>query len=225
MAKAKQKKTQVKKKKWVDIVANKPYNNNKLGETYVVDAKDKLGTKMSISMSQVTGDKDRYNLKLKFQLTSIKEGKLRADLIGAFLLHTSTRKMVRKNRNKLDMSFSAKTKDDKNLRVKMLVVTRYKTTSVILTKLTKQVIWKVRKDIETMNYQDFLKMLLERRFQKTLGKYLSKTYPVWQCEMRYFELVDKVENEETVVMTEETGEELSEPVGAEEVADSAEAAE
>jgi ribosomal protein S3AE len=190
MAKKRTVKAVTKKKKWVTIKARKPYEGTTIGETYVVDPQNSVGTKITVSHNAVTGEHTRQNLQLKFLVSSLKDGVLQADLIGAKMLQTTLKKLVRRHRNKISLSFVVTTKDQQPIRIKILCMTRYHTTRVVLTKLYKQIVFKCRKNMEDLTYADFMQKFLVRKFHKDIAMYLKKTYPVHVVEVRSFELLN-----------------------------------
>ena len=189
-------KVQTKKKRWVAIHATGPYDGHLIGETYVSEPADKIGQKLMVSLAAMTGENNRQNLQLKFIINKVHEGALYAGLIGSHMLESTLKKLVRKNKNKLDLSFIVKTQDKQPVRVKVLCTTRNKTTGIVLTKLVKRIIYKTNKSASEQTFDQFVRSILARNFQKDLQAYLKKTYPVAVCEVRDFELLNPSELKE-----------------------------
>lgn len=182
-------KTTAKKKKWVTIKATGPYEGRTIGETYVSNAEDKMGQKLMVSHAAMTGEYNRQNLQLKFVINKVHEGSLYASFMGAKMLPTTLKKLVRKNKDKIDLSFVVKSKDKDAIRVKILATTRNKTTGVVITNLVKRIIFKTHKVCEEISFDQFSRNVLSRSFQKEIQGYLKKTYPIAVCEVRSFELL------------------------------------
>lgn len=182
-------KSSAKKKRWVTIKATGPYEGRTIGETYVSNPEDKIGEKLTISHAAMTGEYNRQNLQLKFVINKVHEGTLYASFMGARMLQTTLKKLVRKNKDKLDLSFVVKTKDNEPVRVKVLCTTRNHTTGVVITKLVKRIIYKTHKACEELTFDQFSRNVLSRSFQKEMQIYLKKTYPIAVCEVRSFELL------------------------------------
>ncbi|MBD3318864.1 hypothetical protein GF342_03055 [Candidatus Woesearchaeota archaeon] len=193
MAKKKTSKTAVKKKKWISIKARAPFEGALIGETYVSDPALQVGTKMSVSMNAMTGEHNRQNLQLKFLISEAQEGVLIADLLGAYMLQTTLKKLVRRNKDKIDVSVVVKTKEGKPVRVKVLATTRYKTTGVVLTKLVKLIMLQLKKVVGSKTFIENAQSFVSRQFSKELARYLKKTYPISMCEVRSFELLGTTE--------------------------------
>jgi len=128
-------KVKVMKKEWYPILAPKIFQNTVLGETPVFEPGQMLGKGLTMNLMNLTHDAKRQNININFEVVNVENGKAFTDVIGYSMVQSSIRRLVRKNIKKIDMSFSCKTLDNKNLQIKPLLITRSATTGSVAAKI------------------------------------------------------------------------------------------
>lgn len=172
------------KKRWVKIIATKDFNEAQIGETYVTDPKACVGKKVTCSLG-VLGIDTRQNINVTFQISNMMGDKLVANLVGYRIMPSSVKRMSRRLREKLDDSFIVLTKDGVKVRVKPILVTRFKTTSSVKKALRASARNKIALMFESVKYIDIMKDIIGHRVQKKLFDGLKKTFPLSVCEIRW----------------------------------------
>src|SRR3989338_9986981 len=117
-------KVKVAKKEWYQILAPKLFNGAVIGETLVYNPQDMLGKNVSENLMNLTNDIKRQNTKVNFEVVNVENNKAITEIIGYMIIPSSIKRLVRKNVEKMDMSFTCSTKDNKNLRIKPLIIAR-----------------------------------------------------------------------------------------------------
>ncbi|MBW3002838.1 hypothetical protein KY338_06785 [Candidatus Woesearchaeota archaeon] len=189
MAKKQVAKVVVKKKRWVPVIAPKLFNEKQIGEMHVEEPKNAVGRKLSVSMTTITGEPQKQNIMAKFLITSFAGEKLNTDMIGYRLNNAATKRLMRRNRSKIDDSIVFKTADDKKIRIKPLVVTRGRAqggTKAALRKLMKDYL---AKTIAKASFENLLREIINKKFQRALSDALRKIYPIAGSEIRNIELI------------------------------------
>lgn len=189
MAKKQAAKVVVKKKRWVPVIAPKLFNEKQIGEMHVEEPKNAVGRKLSVSMTTITGEPQKQNILAKFLISSFAGEKLMTDMIGYRLNTAATKRLMRRNRSKIIDSIVYKTADDKRIRIKPLVVTRGRAqggTKSALRKLMKDFL---AKNIAKMSFEQLMKDIINKKFQRSLADALRKLYPIAGSEIRSIELV------------------------------------
>jgi len=128
----------IKKKKWYPILANATFNNYEIGETIAESANSMIGKSVSVSLMALTQDMKTQNTKLRFKIKEAKDEKLYTDLVGYEIVTSSLKRLVHKNKDKIDDSFILTTKDNVKIRVKPFIVTKSSTNRSVLKALRKQ---------------------------------------------------------------------------------------
>jgi ribosomal protein S3AE len=179
----------VKKKRWVPLIAPKLFNERQIGEMHVEEPKNAVGRKLSVSMATITGEPQKQNIMAKFLITSFAGEKLMTEIIGYRLNTAATKRLMRRNRSKIDDSIVYKTADDKKVRVKPLIVTRGRAQGGTKSALRKQLNDFLAKNIAKMPFEQLMKDIINKKFQRSISDALKKTYPVAGSEIRNIELI------------------------------------
>jgi small subunit ribosomal protein S3Ae len=190
MAEAKETKgsKKARKKKWFSIVADKLFENAPLGESLLYSADQLNGRVISANLMTLTNDIKAQNVNVKFKINEISGDQAIGSIVSYELMPSSIRRMVRKNVERIDASFVAKTKDEKLVRIKPLLVTKTKTSVNKARLLRRQSIEYIVSQINHSTYEDFARLVLGRGIQTHLRGYLKKSFPLKACEIRSFNL-------------------------------------
>ena len=184
------------KKAWYPILAPKIFHNTLLGETYVYEPEQMVGKSITQSLMNLTRDVKRQNININFKVVGVQNGKGVTDVIGYYMAQSSIKRMIRRNIEKIVMSFPCKTSDNKNLLLKPLMITRSATTNSVATKMRKNAQEFLVKYISNITYDNFVNDLVNHNLQNSLRKVLNKIYPLRICEIKTMELVNVNKNVE-----------------------------
>lgn len=183
-------KVKIAKKEWYPIIAPKVFQNAVLGETTVYDPQQMMGKCLSINLMGLTNDAKRQNININFEVVDVQNGKGLANVVGYSMVQSSIRRMMRRNIERIDMSFSCKTSDNKDLRVKPLLITRSATIGSVVAKIRRTAQDFIAKYIGSASYDSLINDLVTQKLQTSLRKELNKIYPLRVCEIRLMEIVD-----------------------------------
>ena len=120
------------KKKWYEILASKHFHNFAIGECVAYEDKNLFGKVVNVNLGNLTRDAKLQNVRIKFKINEIKDGKAYTEVKGYELATSYIKRIVRVGRSRIDDSFLVSTKDNVKLRLKPLVLTKYKTQKNIL---------------------------------------------------------------------------------------------
>jgi len=177
------------KKKWVPIHASKHFSEQQVGESFVADEKTLLGRHVNVSLMTIIGDPQRQAVHVDFKITNIANGVAKTELVGFSYLPAAVRKFVRRRKEKIVDSFVVHSQDGVYVRIKPLAVTRGRTTGIVLANLQKLMRAFIAKQLSQMTFDNFVKMVVEKKFQQSVAAQLSRIYPVGACEMRQFMVI------------------------------------
>jgi ribosomal protein S3AE len=183
-------KAKVIKKEWHAILAPKLFQNAVLGESYVYDSEQMIGKSVTMNLMNLTNDVKRQNININFKITGVQNGKGVTDVVGYYMVQSSIKRMIRKNIRKLILSFPCKTSDNKNLRIKPLLITRSATTGSVATKMRKHVQDFILKYVSGITYDNLINDLVNHKLQVSLRKMMNVIYPLRVCEIKSMEIVD-----------------------------------
>ncbi len=179
----------LKKKKWVKIIAPGIFKESIIGETRVAEYEDAIGRIVTVSSMVLTGDPQRQNISLSFEIRKLDGDVLKAEIIGYKITPSALKKMVRRSKDKIEDSFEAKTLDGIKIRVKPILITRNKTKGSINKALRKNMKSLFLKKISKVNYETLIQEMITRRFQKFIIDTLRKISPVSFCEIKFISII------------------------------------
>jgi len=180
--------TAIKKKRWVQIVAPQEFGGNFVGETYLAEPQEGVGRNMSVSLMSLTGDPGQQSIHIDFKITGVQNNTLVTEVMGFNIINSAVRKMMRRGKEKVEDSFVVVTKDNKNVRVKPILVTKNRAKGGVLADVQKQLRNNVLKMTAELTYTDFVNSLIAHQFQKKLQEALKKVYPLSICEIRWMSI-------------------------------------
>ncbi len=184
------------KKQWLPILAPKIFQNAVLGETFVYEPEQMVGKGIIKNLMHLTNDAKRQNINVKFRIANVQNGKAFTDVLGYYMVQSSVRRLVRRNIEKISMSFSCKTSDNKDLQIKPLLITRAATTGSVASKIRKNTQDFLIKYIGSISYDNFINDLVNHKLQSSLKRDMSKIYPLRVCEIRSMEIIDLEKKEQ-----------------------------
>ncbi|MBI2128899.1 hypothetical protein HYU07_01535 [Candidatus Woesearchaeota archaeon] len=195
----------IKKKKWHSIIAPKIFSEQVIGETLVTDVKSLLNRSISANLMNLTGDPKNQNINMKFAINRVEGNKVFTDVMGYIMNPASIRRMIRREKERVDDSFACKTLDNKMIRIKPLAITVASTKSSILSKLRKKMQALIKEAVAKLNYESLLYEIIDNKLQKRVKADLSKVYPVknFEIKMMVIEEQRKQKEEKEIELKEE----------------------
>lgn len=200
MAKTAKAATLIKKKRWVNIIAPKIFNEQIIGETYISDVSEALGKDVSVSLMALTGDPQRQTITLFFTMVGTNNNALLTQPIGYKIVPAAVRKTMRRGKEKIEDSYELITQDGVHVIIKPLLLTKNRTTGAVLANLRKTAKINLTKMVTVTTFENLLLELVNHRLQRTLSDSLKKIYPLSTCEIKYF---SRVKQTKTPLATEQ----------------------
>ncbi|MBS3149286.1 hypothetical protein J4455_01150 [Candidatus Woesearchaeota archaeon] len=176
-----------KKRKWYKILGSQEFNNPEIGETLSSDPNLILKKTTQVYLNTLTNDPKNQNIKIIFSVNKIENDIAYSELIRYELVQAFIRRVVRRDRNKIDDSFIAETKDNLKVRIKPIVMTKNQTKGIIVTKIRKEIRDNLLKNIKTLDLKELFMNTINHSLQNSLRESIKKIYPIASCEVRILE--------------------------------------
>ncbi len=176
----------VKKKRWCQIQTTKQFNNTVLGESYVSEPNNLLDKRVNVNLMTLTNEVRKQHISLKFRVSKVIESKGNAEPVSYSMSNSFIKKLVRRKRNKIDISFTGITKDGFPIVMKILLITISRVPNSVATALHKKAIAYSRSFLKQTPFQEAINKMISYSFQKTLKDNLKKIYPLKTTETRFF---------------------------------------
>jgi ribosomal protein S3AE len=203
MAKITKKKSK-KKKKWFQIQAPKTFNEQLIGEGYAFELKDLIGKNLTINLMTLTNNPKKQGNRVFFEIVGQTADKAITKVTGLEITPSTIKRLVRRNRDRIDNSYILKTKDDINIQIKPLIITRNITQGLMKRKLRKNLEISLKKKIKTLTFEEVINFTLQKKLQKELYFNLKKLVPIVILDIRYVKqtaklLKKQIDNEEEIL--------------------------
>lgn len=176
-----------KAKRWYKILSPAVFGSREIGETMASEEQLLLGRTMSVSLAMVTGDMKKQSTNIVFEIKNIKSGVAETVFKRLEIAPSSVRRMIRKGKDRIDMSIICATNDKGIFRIKPLVITRSQAGGTILAKLRKLIEDALRVEVNKVNSENLLIDVVTGKLQRSVRQRLNKVYPVKQMEIRALE--------------------------------------
>lgn len=204
------------KKRWVTILAPDIFNKMPIGESTVSDPEKLVGRRVKVNLMKLTRNMRQQNINIKFRITRISDGNALTETIRYDMNPSSIKRFVKRRISRLDESFIVFTADNRQIRLKPMIITKSKVRGLVKADLRKVIIEHLTREIKNKSYTVFLKEIISNRLQKDLQKVLNKIYPIRIVAIRSMYL-DESKMKVRKEVVEESKEEVVEEAPAEEV--------
>ena len=188
----------LKKKQWFQIIAPKQFGEAVIGETLVYEPQALLGKELSHNLMNLTNDMKKQNINIRFKVVEIEGSNGKTSIIGYEIIPSSVKRFVRRNSEKMDLSFACETADNVWLRVKPLVITKADVKGSVAAKMRNMIVQFVIKTIKKMNYNDVINDLIAHKLQGSMRETFNKIYPLKVCEIRYLGIEHREKQREAI---------------------------
>ena len=212
----------LKKRQWFQIIAPKQFENVVLGETLVYEPQAMMGKTLSHNLMNLTSDPKKQNINIHFKIVEVQGDKGITSIIGYEIVPSSVKRFVRRNSEKMDLSFTCETADNVSVRVKPLVITKADVKGSVAAKMRNLIVQFLIKSIKKMSYDGVVNDLISHKIQSLMRENFYKMYPLKVCEIRYFgveqrEHQQEAKAEDAKVEVEQAKTEEAQPEAKEEV--------
>jgi len=203
-------KTSKVKKKWYQILAPKEFNEMLIGETPLLDQRLLMNKVISINLMSLTRDIKKQKIIMKFKVVGLKENKAITEVIGYKMVPAFIKRIIRRERDNLHCSFICKTSDEKNVRLKPLIITLNKTKGAVINSLMNTLKVNLIEYVRKITYTELVNDLISHKLQSNLKNSLKKIYPLRSLEIKEMVLEtkkkvsDRIESKEKIEVKEES---------------------
>ena len=177
------------KKKWYEVFSTSHFGNQVIGETVANDDKALIGRIVNANLGNITKDAKLQNIKIRFRINEVKDGKANTEIKGYDLATNYIKRIIRGGRSKIEDSFLLTTKDNIKVRIKPLILTKYKSKNNILGEIRRVVRSDFEDYIKRETYDKLVSDLVSKTLQRELRGKINKIYPIGLFEIRIMEKI------------------------------------
>jgi small subunit ribosomal protein S3Ae len=173
--------SKLKGKDWYQITAPKFFGDFVIGETPSFDPIRLKGRVIETSLTDITGDPNKYYLKFYFKIEGVKDKRAITKFVGHDCTRDFLARIVRRRSTRIDTNDIIKLLDNK-IRVKSVAISNRRVSQTVETKVRRIVRETIIKELEKMKTEEFIREIIDGKLQARIRKNVSKVYP-----LRYFE--------------------------------------
>ena len=177
-----------KKKRWVSILAPANFGSKELGDSYVTDSQELKGKNLDISLSNLNRGKNP-SIKIIFEVVEVIDGKGICETCGYHVLNSFARRIIKKGKTKVLKSYKLRTKDNVNVVLKLVLVTKSKIKRGIGGALRRELDEFVKEEMKKNDFEANLDNIINYKLQKSIKEVLKKVYPVSSLEILMFKKI------------------------------------
>lgn len=182
-----------KKKKWYRIISPTMFNSQLLGETTVLEPSQVVGKSVTVNLMSLTGEMRNQNVNIRFRVNKMVDNQGQTEVIGYKLSPSFIKRVIRRRHSRIDGCYTLKTKDNKTVIIKPMLVTRNKASNSEVTALRTETMKSLKRMAISINYDELLKKMVFYKLQLEMRKNLNKVYPLKTFEVKKLELIEKKE--------------------------------
>lgn len=174
-------------KEWYKIKAPLMFKNAEIGDTPAEESEKLMGRVIEATYNEVSGSGDpgSAHIKLRFRIIGISENHVaNTRFIGHEFTSDYLRRLARRKRSKVDLSFQVTTKDGVVFTVKPIAVSEHRLQTKLRAMLRQKIKALMAEEAAKRSASDFVVEMLNGEINKALAKGVSTLYPLRKIDIR-----------------------------------------
>ncbi|MEM5778446.1 MAG: 30S ribosomal protein S3ae [Candidatus Aenigmatarchaeota archaeon] len=180
--------SKLKGKDWYQIVAPKFFGDFVIGETLAIDPNQLKGRTIEVSLTDITGDPNKYYLKFYFKIEDLNGNKAVTKFIGHDCTRDFLSRIVRRRATRIDTNDIINLIDNK-IRVKTIAVSNRRVSNNVEKQIRKSIRELVSNELSKLKTEEFIREMISGNLQNKIRKTVSKIYPLRWFEFRKTEVL------------------------------------
>jgi small subunit ribosomal protein S3Ae len=163
-----------KKKRWFEIFADTTFDGKQIAETVAIEPAKLVGRKVRKSLRDLTGSiRDSY-YEVTFKIFKVTATKADTEICKFETKSNFLRRMLRKGKSKIEPVFTVTTKDERDIRLKVLFITGAKYTTLQRREAQKAIKDEIIKEINSKTLSENWNDITHQNYTAKLKKLLIK---------------------------------------------------
>jgi small subunit ribosomal protein S3Ae len=179
-----------KSKEWYEVLAPAAFENKKVGEVVSSDPDNLVNRIVPIALVEITGRMKPESMyaKILFRITGVKDKRAETEIIGMTLASSYLRALARRRKSVLHDVVDITSKDGRKVRIKTMLVTREKVSTVMKKNVRRELVTKLVAAATERTYYDLIKGIVDDTFLDEIAKSVNKINPVDSLVIKKLEL-------------------------------------
>ncbi len=173
-------------KKWYTIIAPSIFENKEIGEIVATDESSFINRVIKISLGELLSSKSHSATftTLFFRIAEVKGNHLSTKLIGHEVSSSYIRTFARRGKDLIHMVVDRKTKDNEDVRLKVVCVTDGKISENTSKSLRAAIVDELKKNSEAVTYDELVQEMLYGKLVSRLFNRLKQIASMRRVEIR-----------------------------------------
>ncbi len=183
-------------KKWYSVVAPQEFEGKELAQIVSSNPANLVNRIVRVPLSDMTGKMNRYNLytNVKLRVKEVAGNNAKSEIVGHYMSFAYLKSLARRRRSVIHEVIDVQTKDGKEVRLKLLLVTKDKVSAIVKKNLRKVLREQAEKSAKKRNYYELLKAIFDRKLSEELYKATNVINPIENAEVKKSELKEEFEH-------------------------------
>lgn len=177
-----------KMKKWFSVYAPKVFNDALVGEMPANDEKSVIGRNIVVGLDSLTRNPSNAYAAVTLKVTDVNGSAAHTKLVSVSQLYSYIRSLVRRYRSVASSVLPVRSKDGTDMVVKMLVITKARTTHSRITGIRKEMNTLISDYFKENDANAAITAIIEGRFQAELAAKLRHIAPLNKVEVKTLEV-------------------------------------
>ncbi len=182
-------------KEWYKIRAPSMFNNAEIGETPAEEAEKLIGRIAEVTLNEVSGsgDPNTSHIKVKLKITGIGESHVaNTRFVGHEFTSDYIRRLARRKRSKIDLSFEVTSKDGVVFTVKTVAVSEHRLQTRLKAMLRHRIEETLLAEAQKRSGADFVRDMLNGELSRLVAKSIAPLYPLKKIDIRASDVVGEI---------------------------------
>jgi small subunit ribosomal protein S3Ae len=174
-------------KVWYKVRAPPMFQGVELGETPAIEPENLIGRVLEVAMNELsgTGDPSTSHIKLRFRISSVGDDKVALTrFVGHELTSDYIRRLARRKRSKIDISFKITTKDGVVMTVKHVAVSEHHLQTRLRALLRQKLKQLTEEEAAKRTGAEMVRDMLNGEVAKAVTNGLRQLYPLKKIDIR-----------------------------------------
>ncbi len=175
-------------KKWFSVYAPKLFGDHVVGEMPANDESSVVGRNIVVGLDTLTKNPSHAYTNVTLKVTDVNGNAAHTRLVSISQLYSYTRSLVRRYRSVATLVLPVKSKDGIDMVVKMLVITRARTTHSRVVGIREEMSVLAANFFKESDANDAINAVIEGKFQAELASRLRHIAPLNKIEVKTLEM-------------------------------------
>jgi small subunit ribosomal protein S3Ae len=175
-------------KKWFSVHAPSIFNSVVIGEMPANDEKAAMGRNITVALDTITHNPQHAYTNVIFRTVEVTGTTANTRMVEMFELYSYIRSLVRRYRSIAASVLPTASKDGTQMVVKLLAVTRQRTTHSRILGIRKEMNGFVAEYCKSNDFATIVNSIVEGKFQSELANRIEHIAPLYKIEVRKLEV-------------------------------------